>query len=176
MKLKKMSDQGQPGHQEIEISRETNRLSQMTEDLKKILKDLFLNQKLAVLSTSDMGKPYCSLIAFMATDDLKHIIFATTRSTRKFDNLDREPAVCILVDNRSNTEADFEEGIAVTVLGDAHELHGAEKEAFREKYISRYPHLEEFVTSPTCAMLRVDIRQFNIVSRFQNVMILEMVD
>ena len=155
---------------------ETHRFSQMTEDLKTTLRELFFDQKLAVLSTSDKGKPYCSLVAFMTTDDLKQIIFATSRSTRKFDNLDKEPAVCILIDNRSNTELDFEEGIAVTVLGEAHELHGAEKEIFREKYISRYPHLKEFVTSPTCAMLRVDIRQFNVVSRFQNVMILEVTD
>ncbi len=156
------------------MSQETNKLSRMTEDLKKTLSDLFLNQKLAVLSTSDMGKPYCSLIAFVATDDLNHIIFATTRATRKFDNLDREPAVCILVDNRSNTEADFQDGIAVTALGEAHELHGSEKELFVEKYITRYPYLKEFVTSPACAMLRVDIRQYNIVSRFQNVVILDL--
>lgn len=151
-----------------------NKHSGMTEDLKKTLRDLFLNQKLAVLSTSDRGKPYCSLIAFMVTDDLKHLIFATTRSTRKYDNLDREPAVCILIDNRSNTEADFQDGIAVTALGTAMEIQDEERDIFAEKYISRYPYLEEFITSPTCAMLKVNIRQFNIVSRFQNVTILEM--
>ena len=55
--------------------------------LKQALNRLLSTQKLAVLSTFGNEQPYASLIAFAAADDLKHIIFATTRATRKYANL-----------------------------------------------------------------------------------------
>lgn len=55
-----------------------------TKRLTEQLHELFFTQQLAVLSTTVNGKPYCSLIAFAASDDLKDLIFATTRATRKY--------------------------------------------------------------------------------------------
>ena len=65
-------------------------------------KPSFHRRRLAVLATQHEGKPYASLVAFAATDDLKTIIFATTRSTRKFVYLSSNPAVALLIDNRTN--------------------------------------------------------------------------
>ena len=52
-------------------------------ELKQTIAELFSTQQLAVLSSFGNEQPYASLVAFAATEDLKHIIFATTRSTRK---------------------------------------------------------------------------------------------
>jgi hypothetical protein len=40
--------------------------------LKEFLKDLFPSQRLAVLATQSKEQPYGNLVAFVATDDLKH--------------------------------------------------------------------------------------------------------
>ncbi len=61
-----------------------------TAELKAFLKELFTSQRLAVLATQNKGEPYGNLIAFMATDDLKHVLFATTRATRKYDYIHPE--------------------------------------------------------------------------------------
>lgn len=137
--------------------------------LKQIIRDLFSVQKLAALSTYGHGQPYASLVAFAATEDLKYIIFATTRSTRKFENISSESNVSLLIDNRSNEEKDFSHAAAATALGRAEEIRGPEKDLFAEMYLTRHPHLKEFVSSPSCALLKVTVQKYYVVQRFQNV-------
>lgn len=85
------------------------------------VRDLFESQRLAVLSTHRGGQPYANLMAFVATEGLKHLVFATTRSTHKYANLEADTGVAVLVDSRSNREADFHSAIAVTATGRAQE-------------------------------------------------------
>jgi nitroimidazol reductase NimA-like FMN-containing flavoprotein (pyridoxamine 5'-phosphate oxidase superfamily) len=142
--------------------------------LRKTLKDLFASQRLGVLATYGSGQPYGSLVAFVATDDLKHLLFATTRATRKYANLSTESRVALLVDNRSNQDTDFHSSIAVTALGNAKEVTRSERDRFLRLYLAKHPHLEEFVNSPTCALLKVSVDRYYMVNRFQNVMELHM--
>ena len=138
--------------------------------LRTLLKDLFSSQSLAVLATYGSGQTYGSLVAFAATDDLKHLLFATTRDTRKFDNLTHNPMVALVMDNRANQETDFHQAIAVTATGSVKESGAPEKDLLLKLYLSRHPYLKEFVTSPTCALLKVEVDTYYIVSNFQNVM------
>ena len=78
------------------------------------LASLLESQKLAVLSTHIAGQPYASLISFAATPNLKQLLFATTRSTRKFANLTSDARAAMLVDNRSNEAADIHAAMAAT--------------------------------------------------------------
>jgi nitroimidazol reductase NimA-like FMN-containing flavoprotein (pyridoxamine 5'-phosphate oxidase superfamily) len=133
------------------------------------IRDLVALQFLAVLSTEEQGQPYSNLIAFVSSEDLAFILFATTRSTRKYTNLLNEPRVSILIDNRRNEVIDFSEARAVTVLGKALELEGKEREQFENLYLSRHPHLLDFISSPTCALFKVEVERYILVSRFQEV-------
>ena len=121
------------------------------QQIKQILNELFTSQKLAVLGTHQGGQPYGSLVAFAATSDLKNLVFATTRATRKFANLRSDPRVSMVLDNRSNRVADFRKAVAATALGRAREVRGKEREKLAEMYLAKHPHLKEFVGSPTCA-------------------------
>jgi nitroimidazol reductase NimA-like FMN-containing flavoprotein (pyridoxamine 5'-phosphate oxidase superfamily) len=143
----------------------------MGEDIDPLekIRELFLSQRLAVLSTRNAEQPYSNLICFVASDDLRHILFATTRSTRKYANLRREARVALLVDNRSGDPADTFRALAVTALGVARELKGTEAEQACEIYVARHPHLEEFVSSPSTALLRLDVEKYILVRRFQDV-------
>ena len=138
--------------------------------LKQKLKELFDSQRLAVLATHRSGQPYGSLVAFAATDDLKHLLFATTRGTRKYANLSQDGRVAMLVDNRSNQEADFHNAIAATAIGTVEEVKGGEKAGLLGCYLVKHPYLKEFVASPTCAFLKVEVETYYVVSRFQEVM------
>jgi len=84
------------------------------EQIREILLELFSAQKLAVLGTHQAGQPYGSLVAFAATPDLKSLLFATTRATRKFANLQADSRVSMVFDNRSNRVADFRKAVAAT--------------------------------------------------------------
>jgi nitroimidazol reductase NimA-like FMN-containing flavoprotein (pyridoxamine 5'-phosphate oxidase superfamily) len=138
-------------------------------EMREILEHLLSSQRLAVLATQMSGQPYTSLVAFAAAEDLKEILLATTRATRKFANLMADPRVSLLIDDRSNEEADFGQASAVTVLGAAAEVLGPEREARLPLYLNKHPYLEEFVTAPTCALIRVKVEKYIMVTRFQEV-------
>ena len=142
---------------------------QDTPDTLVLIKNLLESQKLAVLSTQDHGQPYCNLMAIAATDDLKHLLFATTRATRKYANLMADSRVAVLVDNRQNDVADFTEAAALTALGKAWEVLGVERQQFLKVYLEKHPYLEEFAAGPTCALLRVRVDRYIVVTRFQEV-------
>jgi len=137
--------------------------------LTKTIKALLDSQRLAVLSTQDEGAPYGSLVAFAATADLRDLIFATTRATRKYANIISESRVAIVIDSRTNQPSDFGEAEAVTALGVASEVTDHEKETCIALYAARHPYLREFVASPSCALLKVKVERYFHVSKFQNV-------
>lgn len=138
------------------------------------LKALFSSQGLAVVSTHEHGQPYCNLVAFASSEDLKCLVFATTRATRKYANIDEDHRVSFLIDNRSNRVSDFHEAMAVTAVGSAEEVMGPDKDALLKVYLSKHPHLEDFVMSPTCALMQVQVSRYYVVSRFQHVFVLNM--
>lgn len=142
---------------------------QDTQEVLDLIRNLLESQKLAVLSTQDHGQPYCNLMAIAATEDLKYLLFATTRATSKYANLMADSRVAVLVDNRQNDPTDFAAAAALTALGKAWELQGAERQQFLTVYLRKHPYLEEFVTAPTCALLRVKVEKYIVVTRFQEV-------
>jgi len=110
-----------------------------TAEMLDLIRNLLESQKLAVLSTQNHGQPYCNLIAIAATDDLKYLLFATTRATRKYANLMADSWVALLVDNRQNDVADFTEAAALTALGKAWEVQGVERQQFLKVYLAKHP-------------------------------------
>jgi heme iron utilization protein len=139
------------------------------DELEQLLRQLFSDQLLAVLGTQSQNGPYGNLVAFYATNDLKRLLFATTRSTRKYDNLIRTPQVAMVIDNRSNKEGDFHEAIAVTAIGKVKEVIDPGKEQLKALYLAKHPGLLDFIQSPTCALLKIEVRTYYIVRQFQQV-------
>lgn len=130
---------------------------------------LFRSQPLAVLATHNRGQPYGSLVAFAATEDLAYLVFSTTRSTRKFANLSADPRAAMVIDNRSNHPSDLRFARAVTATGRAVEIPKDASGDFLAIYLNKHPHLEEFVSSPSCALIKIRVDVYYVVTRFQNV-------
>jgi len=141
-----------------------------TKQIRKQLGELFRSQNLAALSTHHGGQPYASLVAFYATDDLKHIYFATPKTTRKYANLTADGRVAVMVNSSTNRASDFHQAISVTAIGKAKDVEGADKKPILGHYLTKHPYLEDFVRSPTCALVGVTIDSYYLVKNFQNVM------
>ena len=141
-----------------------------TEEIQRRLRDLCISQKLAVISTQSDGQPYASLVAFVASDDLRHIFFVTAKTTRKFANLTKDPRVAILINSSTNDEADFHEAVSITATGIAEEINDSERQEKLELYLSKHPYLDDFAKSPSCAFIRVAARSYYMVQNFQKVM------
>ncbi len=138
--------------------------------LEETIQALLTTQRLAVLSTHSSGQPYTSLVAFVASDDLRCLYFATPRTTRKYHHLDVDPRVAMLIDNRSNLESDIHTAIAVTATGRAGEVGENERDKGVRLYLSKHPYLHDFIRAQSCAMICVQVDTYYLVSRFQQVM------
>jgi nitroimidazol reductase NimA-like FMN-containing flavoprotein (pyridoxamine 5'-phosphate oxidase superfamily) len=141
-----------------------------TEKLVNKIESLFQSQSLGVLATRGKEYPYCTLVGFAGTDDMRRIIFATLRNTRKYANIKKYPMISILIDSRSNRVEDFKDAMALTVLGTAHEAEGEERERLSGLYLARHPHLKEFLRDPDCALMVLEVERYILVTRFQQVM------
>jgi nitroimidazol reductase NimA-like FMN-containing flavoprotein (pyridoxamine 5'-phosphate oxidase superfamily) len=150
-------------------SRRETLLSEESE-LEHLIRELFESQKLAVLATQNEGQPYANLVAFAPSDDLKSLYFVTARATRKYANIEADARVTVLIDNRSNQDSDFSQAVAVTATGSAQEVVDAKRDEVLAVYLAKHPMLEDFVQSPSCALLQINVETYYLVRRFQNVM------
>jgi len=138
-------------------------------ELRKTLAEVLSSQDFGVLATHGEGQPYCSLIGFAALPDFTSIVFATMRSTRKFGNLKADPRAAIMIDTRANGATDLQEAIAVTALGEAHEVSKTARNRYLRYYLDKHSDLADFIMSPDCALLCMRVRKYVIVQRFQEV-------
>ena len=113
-------------------------------------------------------------MAFAETSDLRTILFATNRATRKYGNISSKSGVALLVDNRSNEAADIREAVAVTIIGRAHEVPQSDREGLERVYLEKQPHMREFLSSPLTAFIKVDVESYVLVSRFEEVAVLNL--
>jgi heme iron utilization protein len=146
----------------------------MNDDAGKKLAEIFESQKLAVLASWDGEQSYASLVAFCVTPDLKTVFFATRQSTKKFANLESNPAVALLIDSRRNSEADFEDACAVTALGRASKAKEADKDELMKEYCRRHPGLSDFADAAGTVFICVRIGRYQVVSSFEDTSVLDM--
>jgi len=135
----------------------------------KMIRELFASQRLAVLATQGSDGPHTSLVAFAAAEDLRRLVFATERETRKFTNLTSSPRVALLVDDRSHRATDLVEATAITAAGHAREAHGEERESLACLLLGKHPALKPFLAAPGCALVAVAVEAYQVVTRFQSV-------
>ncbi|MFH2107764.1 MAG: pyridoxamine 5'-phosphate oxidase family protein [Chrysiogenia bacterium] len=141
----------------------------MTRSQRKIIADLLSAQKLGILATLGQAYPYQNIVAFAASGDLKHILFATRRPTSKYKNLKSRKRAAIFIDDRSNRETDFQQAAGMTAIGRALELRGREREKSAKLFLRKHPSLREFLSAPDCALFAIRVRSYHVVLHFQDV-------
>ena len=139
-------------------------------EIQPLLQELFRSQRFAVMATNEFEQPFTSLMAFAAAEDLRQIVVLTERATRKFANLKANSRVALLIDNRENKGSDTQDSVAVTAIGEAEEADAEAGALLLDRYLARHPYLAEFAASPSCAIVRVKIDSYLLVSRFQKVL------
>lgn len=143
-------------------------------DLETSIREILDSQGVAVLSTRGEEYPHACLVAFTFTPDLTSIAFATSRTSRKYDNIKQDGRASILVDTRTNTESDFHKAAVVSAQGGIEEVTGIQADRMEELFLERHPYLESFLNAPTTALMEMKVSSYALVSRFQNVLILDM--
>ncbi|MBU0682953.1 MAG: pyridoxamine 5'-phosphate oxidase family protein [Candidatus Omnitrophota bacterium] len=144
--------------------------------LKNKVKELLIKQKLGVLATHGETYPYNTLICYAFTKDLRFILFATMRHTRKYRNIVSHSSVSMLIDNRTNYAGDFKHAVALTITGKTVKAKKSLKTKYRRLYLKRFPHLKGFINDPDTSIVTVKVDRYIFVQRFQEVSELKIKD
>jgi len=139
-----------------------------TEELSGLIKRLLTSQRFAVLATQFEGQPYSNLVAFAEADNLRSLLFVTSRDTRKYSNTLVSKKVAVLVDSRTNQSLDLNNAVAITALGIIEEVGTDNKEYLSGIYLSKHPQLKEFLYKPSNALMRIAVTDY-IVATFESV-------
>lgn len=140
-------------------------------ELESTVRKLLWEQLFGVLATSAPGGPHTTIVAFAAADDLRTIVFATPRGTRKYGNLKSGGRVSLFFDNRTNDAADLKEVYGIEARGPATEVHGDQRRVYESLYRARHPMLDAFAEGS--ALIRIDVKRYDIVHKFQEVLVLD---
>lgn len=132
------------------------------------------SQLSAVLATSKDDDPYCCLVSYAMTDDLKGLIFATMRNRTKYRNMASNPRVSLLVDTRKNVREDIRRATTVAVIGIADETVGEEKRRCASLLLRKHPGLRGFINSSDCAVMKVRVDKMVVVSDFESSAVLDL--
>jgi len=138
------------------------------EELTDLVKRVFASQRFAVLATQSEGQPYGNLIAFADADNLRSLLFVTSRDTRKYSNILANRKVAVLIDSRTNQVLDLSNAVAITALGTIEEASTANKEYLSGIYLAKHPQLRDFIHKPSNALMRVSVTDY-VVATFESV-------
>lgn len=138
--------------------------------LENQIKKILSQQELGVLSTfnPEFQQPYSTIVAFAYSEDLKSIYFATPKTTRKYNNLKLIPKVSMLIDSRKNDGKDIGTASAITLIGESIESEEKDSEGICI-FLKKHPQLENFIKSPSTGFIRIDVKKYILVNRFQDV-------
>lgn len=106
-------------------------------------------QGMAVVATvTKSGLPEAALVAIAVNRDLE-LVFDTVRTSRKYANLEANPAVAIVVGFESQVE------VTLQYEGIADEPYGDEMNRYREMYFDRWPDGRARLSWPDIVHIRV---------------------
>jgi nitroimidazol reductase NimA-like FMN-containing flavoprotein (pyridoxamine 5'-phosphate oxidase superfamily) len=138
-------------------------------EVKKRIDKVLKSQRIAVLGTSKNNEPYSSLVGFVVTEDLQELIFATMRQRMKYRNMDANPRVTLMIDDRNEQDNDFNETTSITIVGSVEDVKDKTRDYYASRLVERHPVLTDFVSFPDCAIMKVTIDKIFVVSDFESV-------
>jgi nitroimidazol reductase NimA-like FMN-containing flavoprotein (pyridoxamine 5'-phosphate oxidase superfamily) len=123
------------------------------------MKALVRKKNICVLATVSDHKPYCSLMAYITDALCKEIYMVTHKNTTKFNNLQKNPSVSLLIDSReaqprSKAQALTIDGVFIPLTVEN------EKQNIRDRMLESFPHMKDFIHHPESELIRIKINSF----------------
>ena len=130
----------------------------MLETIKRLVRE----RDICVLATVSGAMPHCSLMSYVNDADCREIYMVTHRDTTKYNNLEQNPLVSLLIDTREgHTGASRQETLALTVDGLYRPItEEVQRTSVRAMLLERHPHLKVFLDQPDAVLLRIQITSF----------------
>jgi nitroimidazol reductase NimA-like FMN-containing flavoprotein (pyridoxamine 5'-phosphate oxidase superfamily) len=128
------------------------------------MRHMIQDQRFCVLATAGDNRPHCSLMAYAASPDGLEIYLVTHQGTRKYANLQANPAVSLLIDTRSDHPG--MDGLrALTITGRLAPAPDAGAEAhIRRRFLQRHPGMAAFARDPHARWLCIRVTALQLLN------------
>ena len=111
----------------------------------------------------------CFLVSFVSSDDLKTIIFATLKESRKYENIQENKKVSILIGSQKNIIEDYKDAKALSFYGIVKKISNKQSSEYKKLYLRKHPHFAEFLSDPQCELMAIKVKKITLSMRFQEV-------
>jgi len=138
-------------------------------ELAAVISDLLDQQAQCVLATMGETSPYQHLMAYAFSDDLFTIYLATYMDTRKFRNMQLNPNVSLIWDNRKGNIQDHLDGYSLSATGLADQLEGTSQEEARKAIRSRNTTLDNLLTHANCRLFSINLEEYTLTKGYDQV-------
>ena len=123
------------------------------------MKALVRKKNICVLATVSGDKPYCSLMSYITDITCEEIYMVTHKNTTKFNNLQKNPSVSLLIDSRktqprSKAQALTIDGVFIPLTDED------KKQNIRNRMLESFPHMKDFIHHPESELIRIKINSF----------------
>ena len=120
------------------------------------MKELVRKKNICVFSTVSGNKPYCSLMVYITDVTCEEIYMVTHKNTTKFNNLQKNPLVSLLIDSRetqprSNAQALTIAGVFIPLIDEN------KKQKIRDRMLESFPYMKDFIHHPESELIRIKI-------------------
>ncbi len=124
--------------------------------MRQSVKEIILENDLAVLATSFEDKPHCSLMAYLPDPDCRILRLLTLEKSRKYFNISRNPHVSLLIDTR-NRKIPREEFKALTISGICVPAPLKEQKSLKQLIIQKHAQLKGLAERKDSTVLEVSV-------------------
>ena len=144
--------------------------SDKNDEIVESMKAIIQEEAFAVLATHGENEAYTSLISYVTDDALNFLAFSTPFETKKYQMIEKNKNVSLLIDNRAANLNDINDIVAMTVSGKAQILSDQEEiKRWAQRLVEKHQYLDDFVDAKTSAIVLVAIETIHYVSYFQEV-------
>ena len=109
------------------------------------IKSIVRSNKVCVLATVAGEVPHCSLMSYAVDEECREVYMMAGRGTKKIDNMQKNNAVCLLIDTRTETDGENLSDVnALTVTGTFQRIDNPDqRRRVTEKLTQIHPHLAD---------------------------------
>jgi nitroimidazol reductase NimA-like FMN-containing flavoprotein (pyridoxamine 5'-phosphate oxidase superfamily) len=129
------------------------------------MKEMVRFQKMCVLATVSGGQPHCSLMSYAVDDDCREIYLLTFKNTKKYKNMNNNPAVSLLIDTREEDHGEMRRHAkALTANGVFVEVTDpARRDMIKARLLARHPQLHILAENPDAEYFAVRIKSLQLL-------------
>lgn len=134
-------------------------IEEMKNMIEKI-KALAREKDICVLATVSEKAPYCSLMAYAVDENAIEFYMTTSKLTKKYANIIKNPSVSLLIDSRETIPRTKAQALTVSGKCEIISFHDDKGQTIKEKLLTKHPHLKIILNKSDSELLCIKAESY----------------